>query len=174
MKARGFNQVLMLAVVCLSALFLNACATTQLSGSMKNTVLINAPVEKVYAWVTNPQNQNKRQPAQTMTDVHGPGLGAGYHFYIKNEYGVMEGDEVITGYVPNQLWVEQTLIGMQGFETWTWLFVPEGNQTRIIKTCQATVTMPSAAKALGNDKILSMLRDEQDAELKRIKTEIEK
>lgn len=174
MKARGLSRSLMLAIACLAALFLSACATTQMSGSMKNSILINAPVEKTFAWVTNPQNQPKRLPDQTMTDFHGSGLGAGYHFYLKNDYGSFEGDQIVTGYIPNQIWVEQDVVGMQGFETWTWLFIPEGNQTRIITTCQATVTLPAAAKALGEDKILSMLKDEVDAQLKRIKNEIEK
>jgi len=174
MKARGLNRILMLGVVCMTAVFLSSCATTQLSGSMKNTVLINAPVEKVYAWVVDPQNIPKRLPDQTLTDFHGSGLGAGYHFVIKNNYGSFEGDQVVTGYIPNQLWVEQDVVGMDGFETWTWIFIPEGKQTRIILTGQATSTVPAAAKALGNEKILSLLKEGQDEQLKRVKAGVEK
>ena len=173
MKAKGFRYGALLAAVGLAAVFLPACSS-YMSGSIKSSIVINAPVEEVFAWVANPENQSKRNPEQTITDVHGSGLGAGYHFSAKSKFGKFEGEQVVIGYVPNQLWVEATVTGLDGIGTYSWIFLPRGDQTQIVKVMNVSVKRPLPARLLSQKKITSMAQGEQDAELKRVKAEVEK
>jgi len=145
-----------------------------INGSIKATVVINAPVEKVFAWVVDPANQIKRVPYQTLTNLHGPGLGAGHNFYAKTDMGVFEGEVIIVQYVPNQLWVEKTMTGGDGTGNYTWMFFPEGNQTRIVKVCEISKLIPSSGLAMTKEKAIEMFQKGQNDELNLIKAEIEK
>jgi hypothetical protein len=173
MKTRGFVPGLLLAALVLAAMSLPGC-THLTAGSLKSSIVINAPVEEVFAWVANPENHGKRLPDQKITDVHGSGLGAGYHFYVKAKYGVFQGDQVVVGYIPNQLWVEEVALGLNGTGVYTWIFLAQGDQTQIVKVANSDFEMPFLARLLSKKKITDMAQTEQDRELQRVKAEVEK
>jgi len=173
MKRKNFVHAVLVAALALGAVFLPACAS-RMSGSLKSSIVIAAPVEKVFAWVANPENQSKRVSEQKLTDVHGSGLGAGYHFYVKTKFGVFQGEQVVVGYVPNQLWVEEIAVGLKGTGTYTWIFLAQGGQTQIVKVMNSSFKIPFVARLLGEKKITNMAQTEQDKELQRVKAEVEK
>ncbi len=173
MKSKGLVYGILIGAICAAGALAQGCAT-YMSGSVKSSVVINAPVEEVYAWVTSPENHDKRLQEQEITDQHGSGLGAGYHFYSKSPFGVFQGDQVVVEYVPNQLWVEQTVTGLDGTGTYTWIFLDQGGKTEVIKVGQITQKAPLPAQMLGEKKITGMAQAAQDEELRRIKAAIEK
>jgi hypothetical protein len=94
---------------------------------------IDAPVESVFDYFKDPNNQVDSAPFSAMK-VHDvkmtkDGVGSFYSWSVKMLGIPLEGFEVITDFEPNKHITEQSSNAMVG--TWEYTFEPEGSGTKV-------------------------------------------
>ena len=99
----------------------------------KMSYYIDAPVESVFDFFKDPNNQVDSPPFNQM-EVHDvtmtkEGVGSFYSWSVKMLGIPVEGFEVITDFVPNKHLTEKSSNAMVG--TWDYTFEPEGSGTKL-------------------------------------------
>lgn len=114
--------------------------------NVRKSILLNSPVEEVFAFVENPSNMPDVWPSlERVTDVERQPNGGYSCNYIYRIAGMrFEGHTDLVEHVPNQRIVTRSKIGMEGIVRWT--FQPEGNGTRLTIEAEYIVPMPLVGK----------------------------
>ena len=109
---------------------------------VEKTIVINAPVEKVFTYVDEPTNLLEIWPSMVdAKDVQRlPGGGTSFRWVYKMAGMRLEGTSETTEYVANQRTVAKTKGGVQS--TITWIFQPEAGGTKVTFEAEYPVPIP--------------------------------
>ena len=133
---------------------------SSLSGTNLWTVVIDAPVEKVFAYLTDLSKYPEWMDAdETISNIQGQGLGTTYDWEIALGTTVFRGKTLIVDYIENRKLVNKSWGDVKA--TNTYLFMPENGKTRFTFHQNATVVTPG------------MTRGEWDAVVKARKGQFE-
>ena len=138
---------------------------------VERSIVIEAPVEKVFAYVEDPMNQLEYLPSIVeVKDVTGQGVGAHYRWAYKMTGLRFEGESTMTEYTPNERMVVEGKGGIAS--TWTWIFTPEEGGTKVNLTVEYTIPVPVLGK-LGEALILKQNKREADTAMANLKAKLE-
>jgi uncharacterized protein YndB with AHSA1/START domain len=138
---------------------------------LNNSININAPVEKVFAYVTDPLTTPEWLVGATeVTDVTGSGVGQHYHWKY-NMLGVpLRGESTVSEHVPNERLVEENKGGITSKFTYT--FAPHEGGTKLDLEVDYTIPVPVLGK-LAEQLVLKRNQREADMTLQNIKERLE-
>lgn len=169
MKVKFWSMVMI--GFCL--LVLSGCAT-QRSGTVSSTIVINAPVEEVFAWVADTDNVPVRLPGQTLSNISGEGLGRSYDYTAEGPMGLTaSGHSLVAQWEPNELIVD-VWFGEQFNGTTYYIFKDLGGRTEMMMVQEANGLAPFPLNLASNKRLRSMVKEATDKSLETIKAEIEK
>ena len=128
---------------------------------VEKTITINAPVEKVFAYIDDPMNEPEWLPSMIeVKDVTGQGVGKHYRWAYKVVGLRFEGESAFTEHIPNERIVDQSKGGI--VSTWTWSFEPHDGGTKVNAVVEYTVPVPVLGKVA---EALALKQTEREAEL---------
>ena len=113
--------------------------------TINNSINISAPVEKVFAYVTDPMNLPEWFVGMTeVTDVSGSGVGQ-HNRWTYSMIGIpFHGESKLTEYVPNQRSVSKQEGGITSTITYT--FAPHEGGTKLDFEVDYTIPVPVLGK----------------------------
>jgi len=112
---------------------------------INNSINISAPVEKVFAYVTDPMSLPEWfVGVSEVTDVSGSGVGQHYRWKYTMIGIPFHGETNITEYVPNQRSVSKQEGGITS--TMTWTFAPHEGGTKLDMDIDYTIPVPVLGK----------------------------
>ena len=102
--------------------------------SLTNSILIDAPVGQVFAYVKDPSNFNQLMPDVTFSDVSltPDGVGTTYRFETRVAGRPIRGRGEYTDFTPDQHIHDETTVASEGSFDWT--FEAEGDDVRVTIT----------------------------------------
>lgn len=129
---------------------------------VKKTITINAPVEKVFAFMAEPTNLPSVWPSMVEVRDLQPSPGGGHNFgWVYKMAGMrIEGASETTGYVLNERVVTRSTKGIQSKFVWT--YTPEGGATRLAVEVEYTVPVPLLGKIA---EAVIVKQNEREAEI---------
>jgi uncharacterized protein YndB with AHSA1/START domain len=132
---------------------------------------IQAPVEKVFAYVTDPMNIPEWMVGITeVTDVTGAGLGQRHHWKY-NMLGIpLHGETTISEHVPNERWVTDGKGGVVSVFAFT--FAPHEGGTKLDLRIDYTIPVPVLGK-LAEKLVLKRHQRDADVSMENIKERLE-
>ena len=108
---------------------------------------INAPVEKVFAYLSDPMNELEWFPGMMeVKDVTEKGVGGHYRFVYRLIGLSQEGESTCTEYIPNERIVTQSKGGI--VSTWTWTFKSRNGGTELSVVIDYTIPIPVLGKVV--------------------------
>jgi ligand-binding SRPBCC domain-containing protein len=133
---------------------------------------INAPVERVFAYISEPTNQVEIWPSLIeVKDVERLPGGGYSHSWVYKMAGVrMTGSTRTTEFVPNSRFVEVTEGGVSS--TITWRFEPEDGGTRLVVETEYTVPVPVLGR-MAEALIVKMNQREAELIMANLKARME-
>jgi uncharacterized protein YndB with AHSA1/START domain len=132
---------------------------------------INAPVEKVFAYISDPMNLLEWLPSLTdARDITGEGVGQRWGWTYKMAGLSFKGESEVIEHVPNQRRVFKSTGGL--LSTWTWTFKPEAGGTWLNLVIEYTVPVPVIGK-VGERMVLRQNEREADQAMANIKAKME-
>ena len=139
---------------------------------VSKTVTINAPAEKIYGYVGEPENMPEFWPSlMEISDVQKlPNVGNSNRWVYKMAGIKLEGSSEDTERVPNERIVSQTKGGVDSTQTWE--FQPEASGTKVTFTVEYTVPIPVLGK-LAEAVIVKINDHEGDVLLANLKSRME-
>ena len=138
---------------------------------VERNVLICAPVDVVFSYVTNPMNKLEWLPSLTDTrDVTGYGVGMQWDWSYKMFGLLFKGKAEVIEYITNKRYVFVTGGGVKS--TWTFSFRSEFGGTRMYLEVGYDIPIPVLGKVAEK---LVLLQNEREADLAmaNIKTNLE-
>ncbi len=112
---------------------------------IEKTIVINAPVQDVFAYVANPRNEPEWQINLMSThDVTGEGVGQHYRWDFKMAGVLLHGESNVTEYIPNRRYQNQSRGGAAS--TWTSTFEAQNGGTRWTLSVEYSVPIPVLGK----------------------------
>jgi len=139
---------------------------------IEKTITINAPVEKVFAYMENPANLPAIWPS--MVEVKNmkaePGGGYNYDWVYKMAGVRLEGSSRTTEHEQNKRLVDKSTKGIES--EFTWDFRPEGAGTELSVEVAYNVPVPVLGK-LAESLIVKMNEREADSLLHNLKALLE-
>ena len=143
----------------------------RIMAKLERSITINAPVEKVFAYIENPMNELEWLPSTIeVKDVNGQGVGTHSRFAYKIVGIRFEGESTITEHVPNKRLVTESKGGI--VSTWTWTFQPHDNGTRLSVVVDYTIPIPVLGK-IAEAFVLRQNEREADLAMANIKGRLE-
>jgi uncharacterized protein YndB with AHSA1/START domain len=138
---------------------------------LNNSINISAPVEKVFAYVTDPLATPEWLVGATeVTDVTGSGVGQHYHWKY-NMLGVpLRGETTVSEHVPNEREVTDNKGGITS--TFTFTFAPHEGGTKLDLELDYTIPVPVLGK-LAEKLVLKRNQREADLSMENIKERLE-
>lgn len=130
---------------------------------VERTDTINAPVEKVFAYIQDPTTNPEWIPSQIeVTDVKRTEEGVGTHYrWAYKLVGIrLTGESTFTEYVPNERLVDQSKGGIAS--TWTYTLQPRDGGTKLTLVVEYTIPIPVLGK-FAEGLVLS--RNEREADM---------
>jgi coenzyme Q-binding protein COQ10 len=138
---------------------------------VERSITINAPVDKVFAYVADPANEMEWLPGNTdVRDITGQGVGQRWGYTYKMLGLSFKGEDEVLEYTPNQRYVTKSMGGM--VSTWTWTFSPEDSGTRLNVVVEYTIPVPVLGK-VGEKLALGQIEREADLAAANIKARLE-
>jgi len=138
---------------------------------VERSITINAPVDKVFAYITNPTNEMEWFTSITdIRDIKGQGVGQKYGYTYKLAGLPLKGESEVIEYTPNQRYVTKSKGGV--VSTWTWTFKPEDGGTRLNVVVEYTIPVPVLGK-VGEKLALGQIEREADLAAANIKARLE-
>ena len=136
------------------------------------SITIKAPVEKIINYLSEPTNLPEIWPSLVEAkDVQRlPDGGTKFRWVYKMAGIHLEGTSEDTEYVPNQRIVSKSKGGVES--TQTWMFHPEGDETKVTFEVEYTVPVPVLGK-LAEAIIVKMNEHEGEIILANLKTRME-
>lgn len=127
---------------------------------VKKEVVVGAPVERVFAYVTEPTTLADWLPSMVgVQGVIGSGLGQQYEWTYKMAGLLLRGQSTVVELIPNQCAVHQS-IGTIG-STWTFTVEPHDGGTALTVEVAYTVPVPVLGRLAEK---LAVRRDTRDLE----------
>ena len=112
---------------------------------VERSITINAPAEKVFAYIEDPMNQLEWFPGlMEVKDVTGKAVGSRHRFTYKMIGLRLEGESTTKEYIPNERIVTQSKGGI--VSTWTWTFTPEDGRTKLSIVVEYSIPVPVLGK----------------------------
>ncbi len=135
-------------------------------------ILINAPVEKVFEYHSDPRNQPEYWPSMMeIKDVEELPDGKKNYSWVYKMAGIrLEGSTETTEYVPNERLATKTMGGVES--AFVYEYKPEGEGTRLSLEVEYTVPVPVLGK-LAEAFILRLNEREADTVLGNLKDRLE-
>ena len=139
---------------------------------IKKTISINAPVEKVFGYISEPTNLPEIWPSLVeVKDVRRLPNGGTSNRWVYKMAGIrLKGTSEDAEYVANQRLVSKTKGGAES--TQTWMLQPEAGGTKVTFEIQYTVPVPVLGK-LAEAIIVKMNEHEGDLVLANLKARME-
>lgn len=139
---------------------------------VQKTVTINAPVEKIFNYISNPTNIPEVWPSlMEVSDVKPLPSGGYSNRWVYKMAGIrFKGTSEGTERVPNQRLVRKTKGGVESTQTWT--LQPEAGGTKVTFTVEYTVPIPVLGK-LAEAIIVKMNDHEGDLVMANLKARME-
>jgi uncharacterized protein YndB with AHSA1/START domain len=136
------------------------------------SIYINAPVEKVFEYHTNPINNPDYWPSiMEVKDIEDHPTGGKQFNWVYKMAGMrLEGTTTTVEWVPNQRWVLNTKGGIES--TFVYEYEPEGDGTRLSMDLDYKVPVPVLGK-LAESLILKTNEREADTVLANLKDILE-
>jgi len=136
------------------------------------SITIKAPVEKIINYLSEPTNLPEIWPSLVEAkDVQRlPDGGTKFRWVYKMAGIHLEGTSEDTEYVPNQRIVSKSKGGVES--TQTWMFHPEGDETKVTFEIEYTVPIPVLGK-LAEAIVVKMNEHEGGVILANLKTRME-
>ena len=112
---------------------------------VEQSIIINAPVEKVFSYVCDPMNQLEWLPSMTdVRDITGEGVGQKFGWTYKMMGISFKGETEVVESVANQRRIIKSTGGIQS--TWTWTFKSENGKTVVNLAVEYTIPVPVLGK----------------------------
>ncbi len=139
---------------------------------MERSIVIHAPVEKVFGYAADPSNLPEFWPSMMEVKDVQPLPNGGHRFrWVYKMAGMrFEGTSEDVEYVPNQRFVQKSRGGVEGTATWT--FLPEAGDTRVTFLGEYTVPIPLLGR-LAEAVIVKVNDQETEALLSNLKARME-
>ncbi len=140
---------------------------------VERSVTINAPVEKVFAYIADPMSEPEWLPGSvevkdvTLTEE---GVGSHYRWVYKLVGLRFEGESTTLEYIPNQRIVTQSKGGI--VSTWTYTFEPHDGGTKANVVVEYTIPIPVLGK-VAEAFALKQIEREADLAVANIKARME-
>ncbi len=128
---------------------------------VERSITINAPVEKVFAYIADPMNLPQWVPSMMeVHDVTGSGVGQHYRWTYKMAGLQLQGETTVTEDIPNERRTTQS----KGSVTSTWIlnFEPDNGGTKMKLDIEYTIPVPVLGKLAEK---LVLKRNEREADL---------
>jgi uncharacterized protein YndB with AHSA1/START domain len=141
--------------------------------SVSSSTTINQPVEKVFNFLTQVENQKNLQPGILDVKVTPPGaVAAGSMLHYTTEYAGRKYESAVqvSAYEPNKKWATKTTGVPKPVET-VYTFEPAGNGT---KMTISTELIPGSYPAMAEPTIKAQWQKTFDESCARIKQMVEK
>jgi uncharacterized membrane protein len=112
---------------------------------LERIITINAPVEKVFSYITDPNKQPEWQSAIIeVRDITGEGVGQRFGWTYKAMGFTWKGEDEVLKHIPNQRYATRSTGGIKS--TWTYNFKAEGGRTRVDLELEYTMPVPVLGK----------------------------
>jgi len=112
---------------------------------VERTITINAPVEKVFAYITDSSNEREFVPSITdIRNIQGEGVGKTYEWTYKMLGIPLHGKSKTVEYKPNERYVSKSSGGV--VSTWIWVFRSEAGGTQMNLAIEYTIPVPVLGK----------------------------
>jgi uncharacterized protein YndB with AHSA1/START domain len=140
--------------------------------TVKKSITINAPVEKIFEYANKPENLPEIWPS--MIEVKNikelPNGGYSYDFVYKMAGMRLTGSSEDTEVVPNERVVSISTGGIESTITWT--YEPEGGGTKITTLAEYKIPVPLLGK-IAEAIIVKMNENEGDTVMANLKARME-
>ena len=138
---------------------------------VERSIAINAPVEKVFSYISDPNSGLESMPSITdIRDITGEGVGQKWSWSYKMVGISLKGESEVIEHIPNQRLVHKSKGGIES--TWTYTFNPENGGTRLNIVVEYTIPMPVLGK-VGERMVLHRTEREADLAMTNIKERLE-
>ncbi len=139
---------------------------------VEKTITINAPVEKVFAFMEDPANLPAIWPSMVEVKNIKPEPAGGYNYDWIYKMGGMhiEGSSKTAEYEQNKRLVDKSSKGIES--EFTWIYQPEGGGTKLTVEVAYKVPVPVLGK-LAESLIVKMNEREADTLLHNLKSIME-
>jgi coenzyme Q-binding protein COQ10 len=139
---------------------------------ISRSVVINAPVEKVFEYATNPESLLEFWPSMVeVKDVHaGQGVGDNYRWVYKMAGMRLEGQAECVEYTVNEHVTMKNTGGVPS--TFVWNYSPENGGTKVTMEAEYTIPVPLLSK-LAEAFIVKGNEHEADALMANLKARME-
>ena len=112
---------------------------------VEGSIMINAPVKKVFAYIDDPANGMECVPSLTnVQDVTGQGIGKRWRWTYKMMGLPLKGEAEVIEYIPNQQCVAKTTGSI--LSTWTFTFKAKAGGTKLNLAVEYTIPVPVLGK----------------------------
>ncbi len=139
--------------------------------TVTKSINISAPVEKVFAYVTDPMTLTEWMVGMTeVSDVTGSGASLRYHWKYKMAGVPLRGESMRSEYVPNERFVSEQKEGI--LSTFAWTFAPHESGTKLEMKADYTIPIPVLGK-LAEKLVLKRNEREADLWMQNIKETLE-
>jgi carbon monoxide dehydrogenase subunit G len=138
---------------------------------VERTTTINAPIEKVFAYVTDPTNELEFVPGITdVRNVKGEGVGQTADWTYKMLGIPLSGKSEVLEYKPNERYVTKSSGGV--VSTWTWTFKSEVGSTQVNVVVDYTIPI-SVLGEVGERLVLRQTERETNLSMATLKDRLE-
>jgi carbon monoxide dehydrogenase subunit G len=138
---------------------------------LNNSINISAPVEKVFAYVTDPTTGPEWLVGWTeVTDVTGSGVGQHYHWKYSMLGVPLRGETTVSEQVPNERSVTDSKGGITS--TFTFTFAPHEGGTKLDVEIDYSIPVPVLGK-LAEQLVLKRNQREAQMSMENIKERME-
>ena len=112
---------------------------------VERNVTINVPVEKVFAYITDPANELETIPSITdIRNIKGEEASRTYEWTYKMLGIPLSGKSEVIEYKPNERYVEKSSGDIES--TWTWVLKAETNSTHMNLVVDYRIPIPVLGK----------------------------
>jgi carbon monoxide dehydrogenase subunit G len=138
---------------------------------VERSITVNAPVEKVFAYLDDPMTQLAWLPGMVeVKDVTGKGVGSHFQWTYKMVGVHFRGRGTVIEHVSDERIVVESKGGI--VSTWTWTFEPHDGGTKLNLDIEYTVPVPVLGK-LAEALVLKQNEREADLAMANIKAKME-
>lgn len=138
---------------------------------VERSITINAPVKKVFAYITDPANRMEWLPSTTdVRDITGLGVGQRWGYTYKMAGISLKGENEVIEFTSNQRYVHKSTGGV--VSTWTYTFNPEADSTQLSLVIEYTIPVPVLGK-MAERLVLQRNEREADFAMASIKERLE-
>ena len=138
---------------------------------VEKSITIDAPVEKVFAYLRDPMSNLEIMPSMVqVSQVAGEGVGAEFRWVYRMAGMNLEGKSTVLEFVPDERFVTKSQGGIES--TWIWDFAPDNGGTRIDLAVEYTVPIPVLGR-LAESLVVRQNERELETTLANIKERVE-